>query len=126
MYGFESFATQFLVEIRTAVKQLANKKASGPDGLPHEFFKEYWDFLEHDILKLFNEFWNHKLNLLQINKENIVMIPKKGNSVRVGDFRPISIINIITKVLSNHLRLVLPDLVSCYQTAFTRDQCSNI
>lgn len=76
--------------------------------------------------RIFDDFWICNLDLSETNKANIVMIPKKPNSATVGDFRPISIINLIpkliTKVLANRLRSVLPDLVSAQQTAFTRDR----
>lgn len=114
------------LEIHNAVKQLANNKASGPDGLPHEFFKNFWQFLKRDVEGIFDQFWSGNLDLVNLNKASIVMIPKKTNSTSVGDYRPISIINLIpkliTKVLSNRLRLILPELVSSQQTAFTRDR----
>lgn len=114
------------MEIENAVKQLANNKASGPNGLPHEFFKIYWQSLKHNMQGIFEEFWRGTLDLSEINKANIIMISKKVNAAKVGDYRPISIINmilkLITKVLSNRLRVVLLDLISTQQTAFTRDR----
>lgn len=52
------------------------------------------------------------------------MIPKIQAPARVKDFRPISVINLIpkliSKILANRLRLKLPDLISPCQTAFIR------
>ena len=52
------------------------------------------------------------------------MIPKKENAVQVGDFRPISVMNaipkLISKLLANRLRGHLPNLISSNQTAFVQ------
>lgn len=50
------------------------------------------------------------------------MIPKIEVPITASDFRPISVLSLIpkliSKVLSNRLRLLLPDLISSNQTAF--------
>ncbi|XP_078178587.1 uncharacterized protein LOC144572790 [Carex rostrata] len=43
-------------EIHKAVRQLANNKAPGPDGLPHEFFKDIWSLLKEDVQRIFDDF----------------------------------------------------------------------
>lgn len=52
------------------------------------------------------------------------MIPKKADAIEVKDFRPISLVGsvykIIAKVLANRLRLVLEKIVSDSQNAFVR------
>lgn len=52
------------------------------------------------------------------------MIPKKDQPTIPVDFRPISVISIIpkliSKVISNRLRTFLPDLISPNQTAFVQ------
>lgn len=111
-------------EVQAAVFQLANNKASGPDGLPSEFLKTYWLELKSEIFRLMLLFFHNDLNLNQYNEANIVMIPKTDMPKTTSDFRPISVINLIpkliTKILSNRLRAKLPDLISSSQTAFIR------
>ncbi|XP_078178924.1 uncharacterized protein LOC144573109 [Carex rostrata] len=109
-------------EIDVSVKQLANNKASGPDGIPNKFLKVYWDEVKHEIYQIMLNFYNNTLDLRQYNRANIILIPKLEVPQNTSDYRPISIINLIpkliSKILSNRLRLVLPDLISPYQTAF--------
>lgn len=111
-----------MTEIAEAVCQLANGKASGPDSLPNEFLKIYWSDLQNQILSIFNRFYNNNLDLLPFNEAKIVMIPKTDSPSSTNDYQPISVINLIpkliSKVISNILRLVLSDLISRNQTAF--------
>lgn len=111
-----------LQEIQQAVFQLANGKASGPDGLPNEFLKMYWPEVKDQILLIFERLFNNSLDLTSYNEAKIVMIPKCDPAATTSDFRPISVLNLIpkliSKVLANRLRVVLPDLISRNQTCF--------
>ena len=54
------------------------------------------------------------------------MIPKKSDAVEVKDFRPISLIGgvykIIAKVLTNRLKEVIEDVISESQNAFIKNR----
>jgi hypothetical protein len=57
-----------------------------------------------------------------INSTNIALIPKLTNPVVVSDFHPISLCNvlykIIAKVLANRLKECLPHIISPQQSSF--------
>lgn len=57
-----------------------------------------------------------------LNATNVVLIPKKKNPVEIGDLRPISLCNvlvkIITKVLANCMKEFLQSVVAENQSAF--------
>lgn len=105
-----------------AIRGLASNKASGPDGIPNEFLKMYWPNLKVHIMAIVQGFHNNTIRLAEVNKANVVMVPKKDSPETVNDYRPISVINIIpkllSKILANRLRVVMPRLISCHQTAF--------
>ena len=60
--------------------------------------------------------------LREINHSFIVLIPKGNNATMVSQFRPINLCNvlykIISKLLANRLKLVLPKIISPWQTTF--------
>lgn len=110
------------IEIEHAVNSLASNKVCGPDGLPNEFVKKFWPLLKGDILTAFHKFSLGQLDLAETNRANIIMIPKHDSPVSTSDYRPISIINLIpkliSKLLATRLSGVLPELISANQTAF--------
>ncbi|KAJ3703362.1 hypothetical protein LUZ61_007067 [Rhynchospora tenuis] len=110
------------LEIKQAVFSMADNKASGPDGLINEFAKLHWETVQHDLAAIFVKLHEGTLQLSLLNQAHIVLVPKKDSSCRVEDFRPISVINyvpkLISKVLANRLKTTLPDLISASQTGF--------
>lgn len=79
-------------EIERSVMQLANNKASGPDGLPNEFLKIYWTDLKEEIFQILSDFYSDRLDLKSFNEATIIMIPKGTAPRTTGEFRPISVI----------------------------------
>lgn len=98
----------------------------GPDGVNFGFFKELWADLKHDILRFMVEFHcNGKLSR-GINSNFIALIPKIDNPRKLNDYRPISLVGsiykVLAKVLANRLRQVIGTVVSEEQSAFVRNR----
>ena len=109
-------------EVWEVVKDLARDKAPGPDGFSMAFFKGFWATVKEDLMAAFHEFHAKGSFTRSINATFLVLIPKKLGAVECKDFRPISLITgvykIIAKVLANQLRMVLEKLISDSQNAF--------
>ena len=85
-------------------------------------FQSQWETVKGDIMKVFEEFYGSGIINAITNETYLCLIPKKLNSCRVKDFRPISLVTslykIIAKVLAKRLQMVLGETISQSQGAF--------
>ncbi|GJW36548.1 RNA-directed DNA polymerase, eukaryota [Tanacetum coccineum] len=109
-------------EIRTAVWKCGENKSPGPDGFTFEFFRKFWDVIGADFCVAVEWFFQHSSFVKGCNSSFITLIPKTLDSKFVSDYRPISLIGslykVVTKVLATRLSFVISGLVSDVQTAF--------
>ena len=75
-----------------------------------------------DVLVVFEEFYHHSKFEKSLNATFIALIPKKNDASNIRDFRLISLVGslykILSKVLANRLKLVLDQLISESQNSF--------
>ena len=73
-------------------------------------------------MHFFVDFFQHGRFVKSLNATFWVFIPKKVGAKELNDFRPISLVSslykILAKVLANMLRKVVGKVVSCSQNAF--------
>ncbi|KAJ9689584.1 hypothetical protein PVL29_014988 [Vitis rotundifolia] len=97
-------------------------KAPGPDGFTTAFWHICWDFAKEEILDMFKEFHKYGSFLKSLNNTFLVLIPKKFGAEDFGDFKPISLLGglykLLAKVLANRLKKVVGKVVSNAQNAF--------
>ena len=87
-------------EVDAAIKEMAPLKAPNPDGMPPLFFQTYWTDIGMDVHQAVLSCLNSGAILKSINHTFITLIPKVNNSEKVFDFRPISLCNVIYKIVS--------------------------
>ena len=109
-------------EVRIALRQMHPTKAPRPDDMSAIFYQKYWDIVGIDVTNMVLNVLNSNASLFDINNTYITLVPKVKMSSRMKDFRPISLSNVayklISKVLANHLKSVLPQIISENQSAF--------
>ncbi|CAM8916763.1 unnamed protein product [Rhodiola kirilowii] len=113
-----------LDEVRRALFQMSPTKAPGTDGFPAIFFQKHWEELNGVIGVEVLNFLNHGVLDQSLNRTEIVLIPKVRSPRRMEDLRPISLCNVImkliTKTLANRLQEILPQVISESQCAFVK------
>lgn len=109
-------------EIKMALDAIGDLKAPSSDGLPSVFYKQFWDLVGDQVTKEVMEVLNGGPMPERWNETVIALIPKVQNPEKVTDLRPISLCNvlykIVSKVLANRLKSILPDIISPNQSAF--------
>lgn len=111
-------------EIEGVVKNLAKGKSPGMDGFPNEFYQRSWDWIKEDLGEVVRAILNNGGMTSEMNRSLIVLVPKVENSRTVKEFRPISLLlgiyKIVAKILANRIRLLVPKLVHPSQAGFVR------
>jgi hypothetical protein len=109
-------------EISDALFQIGPLKAPGPDGMPTRFFQRNWGLMKREVIDAVKDFFAKGSIPEGLNDTTIVLIPKGNSPESLTDFRPISLCNVIYKIISkflvNRLRPFLDDLISQNQSAF--------
>jgi hypothetical protein len=109
-------------EIKVALDSIGDLKAPGPDGLPAIFSKKYWSLIGEQVTKEVLNFLNGGILPGSWNETCVTLIPKVKNPEKMKDLRPISLCNVvyklISKVLANRLKLILQDIIAPNQSAF--------
>lgn len=94
----------------------------GPDGFNVAFYISAWDWIGDDVTAVVTTFYTTGILPPHLNDTQIALIPKKLTCHLPSDFRPISLCNVIYKIiakfLANRLKVHLPDYIHPSQQAF--------
>jgi hypothetical protein len=109
-------------EVSVALFQMAPLKALDPDCFTVDFFQKNWTILGDEVCSAIIETLNSRVMPSTSNFTHIVLIPKSKSPSCIMEFRPISLCNVLykllLKVLANRLKKVLPFVISPTQKSF--------
>lgn len=109
-------------EIKLSLFQMPPSKAPRFDGLPACFYQHYWHLVGDKLTAASLRVLNDGDDMRDINHMLIALVPKVNKPLQVIDFRPISLCNVIYKIISktivNRLKTFLPDIILEEQSAF--------
>ena len=102
--------------------QLGATKALGLDGFFGMFYQKHWNIMGETMTKAVQQFFLYGILDLEFCETNVVLILKIDNPEGINHFRPISLCNfsykIISKIMVNKMKHLLPSCVSHYQSGF--------
>lgn len=112
------------LEIKECVFACAGDKALGPDSFTMVFSIKCWEVVKPDVIAAIRNFQNQGYFDKSLNATFKALIPKKMGASELKDFRPISLIGsvykIISKILTERLKNVMSKLVDKHQLAFIK------
>ena len=99
-------------------------KSPGVDGLPIEFFATFWQVIIVQLTEIVVYMWSSAIIPDGISTGVITLIPKKTARARLEDWRPITLANVIwkilTKLIAERLGKALPRIIHHGQSASMR------
>ncbi|MCI18367.1 LINE-1 reverse transcriptase like, partial [Trifolium medium] len=101
-------------EVRCVVEEANGNKSPGPDSFNFVFIKSSWEIVGGDIMAFLKEFHENAKLPKALTSYFIALIPKVLSPHSLGEFRPISLLGsiykVLSKVLTKRLSLVMDSL----------------
>lgn len=101
-------------------------KSPGLDGLTVEFYQTFWDKIKTFLVEVLNKGYDKKLLSFSQRSSVLSLTFKKDDPLSLDNYRPISLLNvdlkILSYVLSQRLKKVLPDIINEDQTGYIKNR----
>jgi hypothetical protein len=115
-----------LKEVIEVLESISDRKAPGLDGMHSVFYKKFWDIVGEKVTEEVMSVLNGGPMPKDWNETCIVLIPKVQEPENMKDLRPISLCDVVyklvSKILANRLKLILEEIISPNQSAFIPGQ----
>jgi len=113
-------------EVRDAVWQCDGSKSPNPDGFNFNFIKESWDFIKDEFVAALAYFHEAGQILKGCNASFIALVPKVRDPTKLEQYRSISLVGaiykVISKVLAGRIKKVLASVIDESQSTFLKDR----
>ncbi|KAJ3701003.1 hypothetical protein LUZ61_004708 [Rhynchospora tenuis] len=119
--------TPSMHEIRRAVFTLGPDKSPGPDGLTARFIQQNWKIVGPEICTQVRSIFLNEEIPRDWLRCRVTLIPKSEEPLTPAEFRPISVGNIlyrlVMKIIAIRLQPCLKTVIAQEQNAFVRGRC---
>jgi hypothetical protein len=109
-------------ELKSILFHFKKEKSPGPDGWTVEFFTHFFDLIIEELLALVESIRSRGHMAGNLNSTFLALIPKSNNLHTFGDYHPISLCNLIykliSKVLANQIKPILSKNLSVEKFGF--------
>jgi hypothetical protein len=103
-------------EIEGVVMDCERNKNPGPDGFNFSFIKSFWYLMKSEVNILFQQFYDNELLPKSFSSYFVALIPKVKSPFELIDYRPISLLGclykIVVKVLASRLAKVMGSIIA--------------
>lgn len=110
-------------EIKEVVFSMGGIKAPVPDGLHALFFQSQWDTVGPAVCDFVRQVFGYPDCIMDVNETLLVLIPKTDNPETIKQFHPISLCEVIYKVVT---KLIASRIKSHMNHLIGPNQCSFI
>ncbi|KAH9743718.1 hypothetical protein KPL70_003399 [Citrus sinensis] len=109
-------------EIVASLAHMCPTKAPSPDGFPAVFFQKHWKAVSEGVLATCMHILNDGGSITLLNHTLIALIPKVKKPRKVTKYRPISLCNVINRIvaktIANRLKQILHSIIATTPSAF--------
>jgi hypothetical protein len=109
-------------ELDASMEHANMKSAPGVDGLSNKFLCEYWQYIRHPLFRYCNKCFEKGELTANFRGAAIKLIPKKGDISNIKNWRPISLLSnvykIVSRAINNRLNKVVNRICSRAQKGF--------
>jgi len=111
------------IELTQSINNANLSSAPGADGISNRFIKNFWEFFKRPLLKLCQTCHLEGRLPTFLKTANIKLIPKKGDTSKIKNWRPISLLNcfykIISRVVTTRLRKFMDKMTPICQKGYS-------
>ena len=112
-----------VAEVLTALNGISRNKTPGSDGLPVEFYIEFWHVIGSDLTEVFNNAYDSD-SLSKSQKLGLItLLFKKGDRLNCKNWRPITLLNVDYKLCA---RTIAGRLLKVLQFVVAPDQTCGV
>lgn len=90
-------------DVKEALIRLAPKRSVGPDGVPPFIYKACWEFFVQPLTQIFNLILQTQKFPIRWKVSKVCPIPKTGNKGCCENYRPVTLLNIPSKIFESIL-----------------------
>ncbi len=113
-------------EIKSAIKQMSNNKAPGPDTIPAEALKGDIDTSTEMLYNLIGQIWEKEEVPQEWKDGLIIKLPKKGDLSRCENYRGIMLLSapgkVLNKILLQRLKAKVDNKLRDHQAGFRAER----
>ena len=114
-------------DLKLAMKGMSNNKTPGNDGIPIDFYKVFWNYLELPFYDMMKQCYEENIMHDTARMGILNLIPKPNKDSRyIKNLRPITLLNadykIIEKAVANKMLPALQHIISKDQRGFMKER----